>query len=79
MLVESITNHLKKNCHAKDNFLEIDLDISCTKESLELVMKYFYTGKLNVADLSLSDLIDLLNLLRFLDLKVFFTFLDLKH
>jgi len=55
----------------KDQFLEIDLEISSTKEMLELVMKYLYTGKMNFETLSLKDLLDLMNLLKFLDLEVF--------
>jgi len=55
----------------KDQFLEIDLEISSTKEMLELVMKYLYTGKMDFETLSLKDLLDLMNLLKFLDLEVF--------
>jgi len=55
----------------KDQFLEIDLEISSTKEMLELVMKYLYTGKMDFDTLSLKDLLDLMNLLKFLDLEVF--------
>lgn len=55
----------------KDQFLEIDLEISSTKEMLELVMKYFNTGKMDFETLSLKDLLDLMNLLKFLDLEVF--------
>ena len=55
----------------KDQFLEIDLEISSTEEMFELVMKYLYTGKMDFETLSLKDLLDLMNLLKFLDLKVF--------
>jgi len=55
----------------KDQFLEIDLEISSTKEMLELVIKYFYTGKMDFETLSLKDLLDIMNLLKFLDLEVF--------
>jgi len=55
----------------KDQFLEIDLEISSTKEMLELVMKYLYTGKMDFEALSLKDLLDIMNLLKFLDLEVF--------
>jgi len=54
-----------------DQLQEIDLDISGTKEMLELVMKYFYTGKVNFEELSLKDLLDLLHLLEFFDLELF--------
>jgi len=54
-----------------DKLQEIDLDISGTKEMLELVMKYFYTGKVNFEELSLKDLLDLLHLLEFFDLELF--------
>jgi len=36
-----------------------------------LVMKYFYTGKVNFEELSLKDLLDLLHLLEFFDLELF--------
>jgi len=49
-------------------FLEVDLDISSTKDMLELVIKYLYTGKMDFESLILKDLIDLLNLLKFLEL-----------
>ena len=55
----------------KDQFLEIDLEISSTKEMLELVIKYLYTGKMDFETLSLKDLLDIMNLLKFLDLEVF--------
>ena len=55
----------------KDQFLEIDLEISSTKEMLELVMKYLYTGKMDFETLSLKGFLDLMNLLKFLDLEVF--------
>jgi len=55
----------------KDQFLEIDLEISSTKEMLELVIKYLYTGKMDFEALSLKDLLDIMNLLKFLDLEVF--------
>jgi len=55
----------------KDQFHEIDLEISSTKEMLELVMKYLYTGKMDFEALSLKDLLDIMNLLKFLDLEVF--------
>jgi len=55
----------------KDQFLEIDLEISSTKEMLELVMKYLYTGKMDLEALSLKDLLDIMNLLKFLNLEVF--------
>jgi len=54
----------------KDQFLEIDLEILSTKEMLELVIKYLYTGKMDFETLSLKDLLDLMNLLKFLDLEV---------
>ena len=54
----------------KDQFLEIDLEILSTKEMLELMIKYLYTGKMDFETLSLKDLLDLMNLLKFLDLEV---------
>jgi len=55
----------------KDHFLEVDFDISSTKEMLELVIEYLYTGKMTTEKLCLKDLLDLLNLLRFLNLEIF--------
>jgi len=55
------------NSASDKKFLEVDLDISSTKEMLELVVKYFYTGKMNFDSLPLKDLFDLLNLLLFLE------------
>jgi len=54
-----------------DKFLEIDVDVSSTKEMLDLVIKFFYTGKMDFGSLGLKELLDLLNLLRFFNLKVF--------
>merc|ERR1719300_805283 len=50
-------------------FLEVDVDISSTKEILDLVIKYFYTGEMNFDSLCLKDLLDLLNLLLFLNIE----------
>jgi len=50
-------------------FLEVDVDISSTKEMLDLVIKYFYTGEMNFDSLCLKDLLDLLNLLLFLNIE----------
>jgi len=62
---------IEEKLPTKDHFLEIDFDISSTKEMLELVKEFLYTGKLNTEKLSLRDLLDLLNLLRFLNLEIF--------
>ena len=40
-----------------------------TKEMLDLVIKYFYTGEMNFDSLCLKDLLDLLNLLLFLNIE----------
>jgi len=66
----------QKNTNGDDRFLEVDLDISSTKEMLKLVIKYFYTGKMNFDSLPLKDLLDLLNLLLFLDLDVLSTLVE---
>lgn len=63
-----------KKLHDKlieDKFLKIDVDVSSTKETLDMVITFFYTGKMNFESLCLRELLDLLNLLRFFDLKVF--------
>ena len=57
-----------------DKLLEVD--VSSSKEMLELVIKYFYTGKMTFEALCLKDLLDLLNLLLFLELKVLSTVVD---
>jgi len=57
-------------------FLEINVDISCAKEMLDLVIKYFYTGKVNYASLSLKDLLDLIHLLVFLQMEVLATLVE---
>jgi len=49
-------------------FLEIEIDISSTKEMMELVKKYLYTGELEFESLELKDLIDLIHLILFLEL-----------
>ena len=46
-----------------EKFIEIDLDISSTKEMLELVVKYLYTGKMEFESLELKDILDLIYLL----------------
>jgi len=62
---------IEEKLPTKDHFLEIDFDISSTKEMLELVIEYLYTGKMTTEKLCLKDLLDLLNLLRFLNLEIF--------
>jgi len=61
----------KQHLQSNDSCLEIDIEISSTKEMLELVMEYLYTGKMNIEKLSLRDLLDLLNLLQFLEFEIF--------
>jgi len=56
--------------------LEVDVQTSSTKELLELVIKYFYTGKMNFESLPLKDLLYLLDLLFHLDLHVLFTLVE---
>jgi len=52
-----------------EKFIEIDLDISSTKEMLELVVKYLYTGKMDFESLELKDILDLIYLLLFLEMN----------
>jgi len=54
-----------------DQFLEIEIDISCSKEILELVIKFFYTGKMNFVSLALGELLDFLYLLRLFEVEEF--------
>jgi len=56
---------------AKDQFIEIKVEISCSKEILDLVIKLFYTGKMSFESLGLKDLLDLLYLLQLFESKVF--------
>jgi len=51
-----------------EKFIEIDLDVSSTKEILELVVKYLYTGKMHFGSLELKDILDLIHLLFFLEM-----------
>jgi len=54
-----------------DQFLEIEIDIMCSKEILELVIKFFYTGKMNFDSLVLRELLDILYLLRLFEVEEF--------
>jgi len=63
-------------CSSSEKLLEVDIDVSSTKEVFDLVIRYFYTGKMNFESLPLKDLLDLLNLLVFLDLKELFTLVE---
>jgi len=51
-----------------EKFVEIDLDVSSTKEMLELVVKYLYTEKMHFGSLELKDILDLIHLLFFLEM-----------
>ena len=67
---------LQKNLtNAIDDKL-LEVDVSSSKEMLELVIKYFYTGKMTFEALCLKDLLDLLNLLLFLELEVLSTVVE---
>ena len=63
-LQENLTNTID------DKLLEVDVS---SKEMLELVIKYFYTGKMTFEALCLKDLLDLLNLLLSLEIEVLST------
>jgi len=56
--------------------MKVDVDISSTKEMLDLVIKYFYTGKMTYESLCLKDLLDLLHLLLFLQLEALSTVVE---
>ena len=63
-------------CTSDGKFLEIEVNTSSTKEALDLVIRYFYTGKMNFESLSLKDLLDLLNLLVFLEMYELYTLVE---
>ena len=63
-------------CTSDGKFLEIDVNTSSTKKILDLVIRYFYTGKMYFEALSLKDLLDLLNLLAFLDMNELYTLVE---
>jgi len=63
-------------CSSSGKLLEVDINVSSTKEVFDLVIRYFYTGIMNFESLPLKDLLDLLNLLVFLDLKELFTLVE---
>jgi len=54
-----------------DQFLEIEIDIACSIEILEMVIKFFYTGKMNFDSLTLRELLDILYLLRLFEVDEF--------
>jgi len=54
-----------------DQFLEIEIDIACSIEILEMVIKFFYTGKMNFDSLTLRELLDILYLLRLFEVNEF--------
>jgi len=69
-LQEKLTNSIDVK------LLEVDVNVSSSKEMLDLVIKYFYTGKMTFEALCLKDLLDLLNLLLFLELEVLSTVVE---
>jgi len=77
VILSAMSTFFHKQIHKKNEeqkstsdgkFLEIVIDISSTKEMLELVKKYLYTGKMDFDSLGLKDLIDLIHLLISLEL-----------
>jgi len=50
---------------------KIKMEISASKESLNLAIKYLYTGKMEFSSLSFCELLDLTNLLKFMEMDVF--------
>jgi len=77
VILSAMSTFFHKQIHEKNEeqkstsdgkFLEIVIDISSTKEMLELVKKYLYTGKMDFESLGLKDLIDLIHLLISLEL-----------
>ena len=51
----------------------VDIKIPTTLESMKLVLKYWYTGKMEYDSLSLKDTLDLLKLLEFLEEEELFS------
>jgi len=58
----------QKSTSGDGKFLEIDLDISCKKKILDLVIKFFYTGRMKCKSLKLKDFLDLIHLLLFMEI-----------
>jgi len=50
---------------------EIKLDISALKGSLYLIVKYLYTGKMDLSFMSFDDLLDLIKLTKYLEMDLF--------
>jgi len=74
VILSAMSSFFDRKLHEKltsDQFLEIEIDISCSKEILDLVIQFFYTGKMIFESLSLKELFDLLCLLQLFESKVF--------
>lgn len=74
VILAAMSSFFDRKLHEKltsDRFLEIEIEISCSKEILELVIKFFYTGKMSFESLALKELLDLLYLLQLFESKVF--------
>jgi len=74
VILSAMSSFFDRKLHEKltsDQFLEIEIDISCSKEILDLVIQFFYTGKMSFESLSLKELFDLLYLLQLFESKVF--------
>lgn len=50
---------------------KIKIEISASKHSLDLIIEYFYTGKMDFSSLNFSELVDLTNLLKFMEMDLF--------
>ena len=74
VILSAMSSFFDRKLHEKltsDQFLEIEIDISCSKEIHDFVIKFFYTGKMIFESLSLKELFDLLYLLQLFESKVF--------
>jgi len=50
---------------------ELRLNVWASQTSLDLVVKYYYTGHMNFESLDVNDLLILLNLLKFLEVEIY--------
>jgi len=66
-------NIFNNNVSDKDNTV---INIPTTKESMELVLKYLYSGKVEFEELSLKDILDLLHLFEFTKMMDLFSTLE---
>jgi len=61
-------NIFNNNVYDKGNQV---IDVPTTKESMEFVLNYLYSGRMEFKDLSLKEILDLLQLFKFLKMDLF--------